>query len=293
MALPGAIHRCLPTGSTGRSKSLPLVFKFSHQRDVLLPRDLALAGKMSTHKVVAASGSHPDSLPANDHTGRHTSSVISLTNSEPGPDIANDHHAPSVISLTDSEPNIAIDHRRSPSVISLTDSEHDSQHNASIIPPSISALGALGRSNHCIHYSPSIIFLTDSQPHADVNPLPVIPLYQHQPNVREAVDPLSGGDTPTNPIEVERVRVWPADFAVADIAEFFTLCQRLTHRPWVRRVFTWRFQVPFVAATYHRTRQILEDPAHHHLRQRFIEYGHANQGMWSIFVLEARRAAHA
>lgn len=97
----------------------------------------------------------------------------------------------------------------------------------------------------------------------------------------------SHGDSNANPISVEDVRLWPTDFYVCDIAEFFRLASLPENNNRPAPLFTEFFGIPYASKTFKRTRRIWRYKENQRLHAQYIECGQSDQGMWSAFMKKA------
>ncbi|KAG2125807.1 hypothetical protein DEU56DRAFT_983117 [Suillus clintonianus] len=99
----------------------------------------------------------------------------------------------------------------------------------------------------------------------------------------------SHGSTPSDAIDLDDVKVWPADFHVVNVVEGFRRCEiaRKSRRVSVQKAFESYFGVPFKKTTFHehRTRWFKAPQA---LCDKYLEARRTDRGLWSAFMREYR-----
>lgn len=100
--------------------------------------------------------------------------------------------------------------------------------------------------------------------------------------------PSISSGTPSDPIDVDDVKVWPGDFYACDIAKGFRLCETISkRRQGVGAVFQKMFGVPYASTTFHAHKKRWADaPAN--ITDKFIKAGRTEEGLWSKFMIETR-----
>ncbi|KAG2029257.1 hypothetical protein BDR03DRAFT_1018652, partial [Suillus americanus] len=99
----------------------------------------------------------------------------------------------------------------------------------------------------------------------------------------------SHGSTPSDAIDLDDIKVWPADFHVVNVVEGFRRCEiaRKSRRVSVQKAFESYFGVPFKKTTFHehRTRWFKAPQA---LCDKYLEARRTDRGLWSAFMREYR-----
>ncbi|KAG0694636.1 hypothetical protein DFH29DRAFT_1006155 [Suillus ampliporus] len=142
----------------------------------------------------------------------------------------------------------------------------------------------------CLSQSPSSWHPSPSPPARSPSPRHLEPLPPSlTPPPTQGSAWTSHSSTPSDAIDLDDVKVWPADFHVIDVVEGFRCCEiaRKSRRVSVQKAFESYFGVPFKKTTFHEHRTCWFK-APQALCDKYLEAHRMDRGLWLAFMHEYR-----